>query len=297
MTPTFVPPEALDLPGYRLMASPTLHPGQRLRARLAAADANPAPVRARMVLRAYVEADVAMPVPGPETCLAPGETGSLEWVVPDTKGAPVVFVGVEARTELAGSGTMYLESLTWDGEPAVELGPAERGGTSWRRAWVDAVDQWSPRWPEPYRLVQNRGTGMLAQGGRDWRDYRVSATVTLHMAEGGGIAARVQGLRRWYGLLIAAGAGVGDDAGQGHVLQLCRELDGERTVLAELRASISSFQEQRLALEAHGPRLRAWLGGRLVFDIEDAALDAGGVGLICEEGTVAIGAVRIDPAR
>ena len=31
MTPTFIPEEALAMPGYQLFASPTLYPGQTLR--------------------------------------------------------------------------------------------------------------------------------------------------------------------------------------------------------------------------------------------------------------------------
>ena len=37
---------------------------------------------------------------------------------------------------------------------------------------LDAMDSFNRRWPEPFRLVQNRGTGMLIQGARDWRDYQ-----------------------------------------------------------------------------------------------------------------------------
>src|SRR5690606_37243996 len=43
-TPTFVPPEARDMHGYGLLASPTLYPGQTIRARVEADPANPGPL-------------------------------------------------------------------------------------------------------------------------------------------------------------------------------------------------------------------------------------------------------------
>ena len=88
----------------------------------------------------------------------------------------------------------------------------------WRRAWVDGVDQYGSRWPEPYRLVQNHGTGLLIQGTRDWTDYRVSAPITPHLVASAGIGARVQGMRRYYALLLA----------EGGTVRLVKALDGER---------------------------------------------------------------------
>ena len=93
----------------------------------------------------------------------------------------------------------------------------------WRRAWVDGVDQYEGRWWEAYRLVQNHGRGLLMQGGCDWTDYTVSSTITLHMAEAAGLAARVQGMRRYYALLLRRATAEA---------QLIRALDGD-TVLAE----------------------------------------------------------------
>src|SRR6266498_3015378 len=101
--------------------------------------------------------------------------------------------------------SVYLDYLTWDGEPDVVLARPEHGGTLWRRAWVDGVDQFDGGWPEPFRIVQNQGTGLLIHGARDWRDYHVRAAITPHLALAAGIAARVQGMRRYYALLLCAG--------------------------------------------------------------------------------------------
>jgi len=67
---------------------------------------------------------------------------------------------------------------------------------------VNGVSRFDAWWPEPYRLIQNEGMGLLIQGTREWRDYQVRAAVTPHMATSAGIGARVQGLQRYYALLL-----------------------------------------------------------------------------------------------
>ena len=63
----------------------------------------------------------------------------------------------------------------------------------------------------------------MLYGTREWRDYRLAADVTPHLARRVGIAARAQGMRRYYALLLNR-----DDQS----LQLVRELDGT-TVIAQ----------------------------------------------------------------
>jgi hypothetical protein len=120
----------------------------------------------------------------------------------------------------------------------VTLGRPAAGGDRWQRAWVNAMDRFDMRQPEPYHLSQNRGTGLLMQGSRDWRDYRVSATLTPHLCAAG-LAARVQGSRRYYALILRPGG----------MARLIKWRDGEE--------------------EVTGAYLRAWLDDRLTFDLDD----------------------------
>ncbi|GAA1861791.1 ADP-ribosylglycohydrolase family protein [Asanoa iriomotensis] len=265
-TPTFIPPEALDMPGYGLIASPTLYSGQTLRARVSGGSGF------RLTIAHYAADDGTLAwVDGP-----PGDTA---WTVPDVGGQPVVYVGL--RT----TGPVALESLTWDGAPTVTL-TGQRGDAMWRRAWVKAVDRWDQHWPEPFRLVQNRGTGLLIQGDREWRDYTVTADVTPHLAEAVGLAARVQGLRRYYALRLA-----GRDR-----VELVRHLDGpEPTVLAATPYTWEFGETHRLTLRVAGSRITATLDGAELFDLDDTALSCGGVALLVEQGRTATQAVSIQP--
>ncbi len=271
--------------GYTLVASPTLFPGQTLRAGLAADEGNGPAVTCRLITRSYGADDALTTATGPEATLPPGGRRELTWRVPDTDGQPIAQVGIEVAGD--GDGAVYLDYLEWAGEPDVTLGRPANGGTMWRRAWVDGVDDFRLRSPEPYRIVQNHGTGLISQGTADWTDYLVSARVTIYLAKAAGIAARVGGMRRYYALRLC------DD---GHA-RLVKARDGE-TILAESVFPVQLDQPYELALETVGTRLRAWIDGDLVFDVADAEhpLAAGGVGLVCTDGCFGSEAVRVQPA-
>ncbi len=286
-TATFIPPEAIEMPGYSLLASPTLYPGQTVRAGVAADEGNEASVACRLYLRAYGADDGLVRTYGPEVVLKPGADHEFEWRVGDTAGAPIAEIGAEIRSERRVDGTVYLDYVSWDGAPDVVLTRPAAGGTMWRRAWVDGVDRYRPWWPEPFRLVQDRGTGLLMQGAREWTDYRVRADVTPHMAKSAGIGARVQGMRRYYALLLCNGGKV----------RLVKALDGN-TALAEMDFAWEFGDTHDLALEVVGTRLRAWVDGARIFEVHDAdrPLTGGGVALLCEEGRTATQAVAVRPA-
>ncbi|HEX5499325.1 MAG TPA: ADP-ribosylglycohydrolase family protein, partial [Thermomicrobiales bacterium] len=171
ITPTFIPEEAIAMPGYTLLASPTLYPGQEVQAAVGAAPGNSEPVDARLLVRVYGPENRLTTVEGPSVSLAPGELQMLTWTVPGTFGAPIAEVGVEAAPAGDASGTLYLDYLTWSGTADTVFTRQADGGAMWKRAWVDGVDQvdqWEGRWPQPYRIVQNEGTGLISQGTADW---------------------------------------------------------------------------------------------------------------------------------
>jgi hypothetical protein len=186
--------------GYALLASPSLHPGQTLLASVIAAAENAASVECRLYLRHYGERDELDLLAGPEARLEPGRRALLEWRTPDTQGYRIAFVGVQVAGDKGATGTIYLDYLDWDGEPDVKLDRPPFSGTMWKRAWVNGLDHHDRLdqlefWPEPYRLVQNYGRGLLMQGSRQWKDYRAAVTMTPHLCKAGGVAVRVQGKR------------------------------------------------------------------------------------------------------
>jgi hypothetical protein len=106
------------------------------------------------------------------------------------------------------------------------------------------------------------------------------------MVESAGIGARVQGMRRYYALLLCR---------EGKA-RLVKALDGD-AVLAEADFPWLFDVTYDLRLRVQGNRLRAGIDGREVFDVEDKdrPLTGGAVALVCEEGRAGSEVVRVRP--
>jgi ADP-ribosylglycohydrolase len=283
-TATFTPPEAIDMPFYPMLASPTLYPGQEVRARVVADAANAEPVPMRLSIRYYGERDAEQTVTGPAEPVAPGGEANLAWSMPDLGGAPIFEVGIAVEPSAATAGGVYLDWMTWGGPPDVLLARPQDAGTMWRRAWVDGVDRVESRRDFPYRVSQDYGTGIMSQGTADWNDYRVSADVSIVLAQRAGIAARVGGMRRWYALLLC------DDG----MARLVKNRDGE-IVLAERPFPWDVDRVYRLALSMQGRRIVGELEGAPLLETmdEEDPLLAGGVGMVTTQGTMSCGPVQV----
>jgi ADP-ribosylglycohydrolase len=294
-TPTFIPSREtaayFDQPGYRLLASPTLHPGQVIRVRIVADATNASPVHVAPCIAHYDADDSLRHLSGDQQLLAPGASAELVWEVPDTDAQPVASAGVALVGDHDCSTSVYLDELTWTGSPTTHLGrPIAIAATEhrrsrssmWRRAWVDGLDG-MPRladrdgWPEPYRLIQNRGRGLLMQGGRAWTDYTASARMTPHLCRAGGIAVRVQGMERYYSLLLDA-----------ERTCLVLRYEGRDEVLADAPTGWTWGQSYDVALTAVGNRLVGQVDGVVVIDTVDPShrFTGGAMALVAEEGRI-----------
>jgi len=300
-TPVFIPSRQVadyfSRRGYALLASPRLHPGQTVRAAISADAQNEQPVQCNLYIRVYGAEDKLEIRRSPQITLAAGAAHEFTWTLDNTGGAPIAEVGVEVTSPARADGVLYLDDLTWSGAPNVTLrrpdydtGYRRFGGVQtsdmWRMAWVNGVDQYDWWWPEAYRIVQNEGRGLLMQGSREWTDYRVSAAVTPHLAAAAGIAVRVQGMKRYYALLLCAD----------QKLRLVKALNGD-TVLAEIDFDWRLGGAYELSLTVEGTTIRAGVDGKelLVAEDHERALTGGGVALVIEEGRMACEAVDVRP--
>jgi len=274
---TFIPPETTAMRTYAFIASPTLYPGQTLRCGIRTDSANTQPLQVTLVVKTYNTENGLTVQRGPDVEIAPDEYRELTWTLPRFGGQPIAEVGIELRAERVTTGSVYLDYLTWEGTPDVRFERPAGDGIYWQRAWVDATDHGVNFGPETYRLIQNRGRGLLIQGTRDWRDYTVTATLTPHLANAAGLAARVQGLERYYALLLR----------QDGTVQLIKKLDGEH-LLASGEISWGLGTTYHLQLTVEGRHLRASVDGRVIFDLEDTdrSLEEGAIALVCDEGRV-----------
>ncbi|MGH2548296.1 MAG: ADP-ribosylglycohydrolase family protein, partial [Thermomicrobiales bacterium] len=277
LTPTFIPADSVEPHGgygYGLFASPTLYPTQTVTATLAGLADNTGAIEARLVLRYYDGADQYALLTGPGVSLAPGEEATLEWQIPDLGGLAIQAIGIE----VIGDGAVALDRLDWSGVPTVTFGrPADSTGLLWRRGWIDGVDHFDRWWPNAFRITENEERGLVSQGTRDWDDYQVQATIDPALAKNAGIAARVQGLRRYYALLL------GNDG----IVRLVK-MDDTETVLAEAPFSWDVFTPYTLSMAVNGSEITGSVVGGPTLTASDpgSRLTGGGVGLVIENGTL-----------
>jgi hypothetical protein len=199
------------------------------------------------------------------------------------------------------SGTVYMDYLTWDGAPNIVLNrPYERaltrlsrgnGPIMWKSAWVDGLDSRERLteldfWPEPYRLIQNEGRGLLMQGTREWEDYQVTAQLTPHMCQAGGIGVRVQGMRRYYALLCDT-----------EKTRLVQTFEGQDTVLAEADQGWVLGRTFELTVKVQGNKLTGLIDGKVVVEAVDPQhlFTSGAIALIAEVGRIGCDQVAVQP--
>ncbi|MEJ2759797.1 MAG: ADP-ribosylglycohydrolase family protein, partial [Anaerolineales bacterium] len=286
-SPTFILPSELKMEGYKLLASPTLYSGQKLTAGFEAGQKS----TVKFFIKVYNKEDQLDILHGPELMLSGDEYVETEWVMPNTYSQPIAEIGFECESD-TGSGVVFLDYITWGGEPNVSLTrpmgsqkPTEPP-LVWRQAWVDAVDIWRPWWSEPYRLIQNEGRGLIMQGTREWQNYEVEADITPWLIDAGGIGARVQGQKRFYSLQLA----------KGNKVRLVKALDGD-TILGEKEYEWDIHSTYTLKMQVSGNQIKGWVGGELLFDIvdqENPLLD-GGVAYVVELGNISSQAMTVKP--
>ncbi|MDQ2683288.1 MAG: hypothetical protein M3Y37_07150, partial [Chloroflexota bacterium] len=277
---TFIPEEALAMPGYQLFASPTLYSGQTVTAQVTNIGSSAALVG--LAIRIYNSADTSEVISADAQEIAAGDSATLTWTVPDTAGMPIHAVGFEVR-----GGSVAVDSLTWSGTPTVTFArPQNRDALLWRRQFVDAVDHFEARFFEAFRISNNAGRGIMSVGTRDWTDYTVTSEIMPYLAKNVGVAARIGGLRRYIALLL------GNDGR----LRLI-ELDDEReTVLAEAECPWEVFQPVTFELTVQGDQATGRANGvELTASIAGTRLTAGGAGFVIEEGTMGSEAITIRP--
>jgi ADP-ribosylglycohydrolase len=284
LTPTFIPADSLQIrtmPGYELFASPRLYPTQTVSAEIAALSSNATAIGARIVVCYYTGDDQQAILQGPSVTLAPGATETISWQIPDLGGLNIQAVGFE----VIGSGALAIDRIDWSGMPKQTFArPSGATGMIWRRGWIDGVDHFDAWWPESFRITEDYERGIISTGTRDWTDYRAEATIVPSLAEQFGLAARVQGLRRYYALLL------GNDG----VARLVR-MDDTETVLAEIAQPWNVFEPITLAIEIRGSEIAGSVNGAEILRASDpgSRLTGGGVGLVIEKGTLSCEAVVV----
>jgi len=288
-TPTFMTPAEAKETHYALMASPTLFPGQTVRARVQADAGNAVAVTCRLYVSVYGPGDSVEVHRGGAIAFPPGGTDELLWKIGDLGGAPIASVGIELTPEKSGSGTVFLDYLDWTGVPETtfrRVGEASESAGMWLRAWVNAVDSAATQCPNAFHLSQSNGTGLFVMGGGDWRDYVVNSTITPRLGRSFGLAARVRGLRRYYAFVLAGNQSA-------RILRRC----GEEVLLSETHFRWEFERPYEVKLDVSGMEIAGSVDEKEILRVKDTlpGVDSGGFGYVCEEGLVLSDELTVRP--
>jgi hypothetical protein len=203
-------------------------------------------------------------------------------------GQPIGEVGLAVSAPARMTGRIVLDRLGWDGTPDVVLRRPDVECDFWRRAWVNGADVFTTRSPQSFRLTQSHGEGLISCGTRGWADYRVRTTIIPHLGEHFGVAVRVQGLRRFYGIRVNRSA----------VLQIIRVRDAGAEVLVSSRCDFTWDQPVTFDVALRGCEITATVGASSIVARDETkwAFKDGGVGLFVFEGAISADAIDISPA-
>ena len=271
---------------YETQASPALYPGQTVAATLIADANNRTSLACRIFVNSFASGDRVLRFFGPLVHIGPGESSDLTWKLNSGIDGPIVDAGIAVDNKEGASARVWLDRMTWTGAPDCSF--KRRGKTDqwWKHAWVNGVDEWGVQFPESYRLSQNQGTGLIIQGTREWGDYEASAIIIPFQSSQVGLAVRVQGMRRYYALVLRANG----------LASLIRERDGTH-VIASASIAAKECEPRAFAIRVAGKRIVASIDGEQLFDVQDGqnALETGAVGLLVTEGTLSCDEVRVSP--
>ena len=126
---------------------------------------------------------------------------------------------------------------------------------------------------------------MLIQGTRDWKNISVTADVSSDLCATTGIAVRVQGLKRYYALLLQRG-------GEVRIIKVV----GDEIVLASESYDWHYGETYDLNLTVNGNALTASINGETVATATDDELTCGSMAFVIEEGCSMTNEISVAPS-
>lgn len=282
-TATFLTPEAANMDGYHLAASPTLYAGQSVRAQVHNAGCA---VSIRLCAAVYGADNTLTILRTISRPLAAGETAVLAWQIPTTGGHPIAKIGMELTAFVPGDANLQLDWLTWDGAPRTVLGNPGDGGDMWLRAWVSAADHFSAGGAlSGYHIIQNEGEALVMQGEWSWSDYNAFVEIIPRLSARSGLAVCVRGLRRYVALILDCD----------RAIRLVEQRDGIERVLAESPARWDLGNRHALSLTVTAQTIAASVDGCDMTVSEADLPSRGAVGMLVDSGRAEFGSVVIRP--
>ena len=292
----FFPQELHELTGrarerffqsYNFISCPLLYSGQTIESEISFISNSDKPINVKCFINIFGKDDEYERMNSEEIIIYPGKSHNLKWKIPSTEGNPITQVGFSIESEETNSGSLIINHLDFTGEPNCSfykpkhIGDHKRGvvkskAIMWKSSWVNAVDKWEVG-ARTFRITKDSGRGIIITGNEAWKNYTVSAEIAVQRLTTGGLAVRVQGLNRYYGLVINSS----------NKLQLIKVIN-DVEILKEMDFNLEYFKNYNLSLKIVNNNLSAYLENELVLEYEDKknVLESGAIGLVIEDGTL-----------
>lgn len=237
--PTYLEPQQLNSEYYGAGFSPTIYPGQTLRARLQLPPGQSDSILAGL----YVyDAQSGQRFQGGSVQLVPGSWQELNWSIPPIPNARLSQAGLVFRNLSAATwkGEFYLDELDWSGRPQLDLHfsdlPMQYGAAA---QWTYLRGFWRVEeggYHGSGNEMSETYTGLL-----DWQDMEMDVSFTPLVGPEHFVLFRVQGALRSYAAGLADGK-----------LVLCKKENGKFKELAAQPFNWQHGESVRLHIELCG---------------------------------------------
>ena len=282
---------------YDYVACPIVYTGQKIKTEIVSRSEKD--LRINLFIKYWGDGDKLIKITSEDYNLKANENSVLEWSVPDTFSNPIGQIGISINSDDNISGKLLINYLNISGSPKMtfkkpdHIDEFKRGifykeevyGQLWKRAWVNDVDKWQYRHNESFKVVRGIGRGHIMTGSETWKDYSISAKISIPLASAGGLILRSQGLKRYYSLELT----------KENKLKI-NKMEYDLKTLKEIDFDLEFFKDYELKFKVDGNKLQGFVDNKLLIEVEDKSnpYEEGMIGFLTENGAIQSDSISIE---
>jgi len=221
------------------------------------------------------------------------EKNLISFTVPDTKGFAVDELGFEISSSSESKGMFKVDSVRTKGKFYISFNLWNAGvvkkneyeGTL--HGFISTMDffHWHSNNAEwDFKAVsfgKDKSDGFLVTGNKFWKDYSVSSSFSIVLADGAGLVVRYQGLERWIGIIQTQ-----------KKLLLVERFYKER-ILKSIRSPVKLNESFTLEVKCEGATITVLKNNKIVVKYKNCRLLSGGAGFITRKGAASAYSLEI----
>ena len=282
---------------YDYVACPLVYTGQKIKTEIVSKSEKD--LRINLFIKYWGEGDKLIKISSEGHNIKANENNVIEWNVPDTFSNPIGQMGISINSDDNVTGKLLINYLNISGSPKMtfrrpdHIDEFKRGifykeevyGQLWKRAWVNDVDKWQYRHNESFKVVRGIGRGHIMTGSETWKDYSISAKISIPLASAGGLILRSQGLKRYYSLELT----------KENKLKI-NKMEYDLKTLKEIDFDLEFFKDYELKFKVDGNKLQGFVDNKLLIEVEDKSnpYEEGMIGFLTENGAIQSDSISIE---